>query len=227
VIIWYYLILQKKKKIYLEQQQVIDVNTIGKTVWDAAPVLVKYWQLKKESFKNKNILELGSGTGLVGICAAILGGNVIATDYEDSVLNLLKRNAENNSKTFEYTYIKTVEDLNQLFGKENCLYIEKLVWGSDIPDSIKNIKFDIILGSDLIYYPYLLKKLLPTIQNVTQKNTEIIFSYELHCERGADTFFNNVKDIGYDIQEHVPFEQLHPNFRAPDIKVIYLRQSLK
>ena len=43
------------------------------TVWDGAIVMVYYWNKNKhipeELFKNKRVLELGSGTGMVGIAA--------------------------------------------------------------------------------------------------------------------------------------------------------------
>jgi predicted nicotinamide N-methyase len=43
------------------------------TVWDGALTLISYWDKNKEMAKKflfgKRVLELGSGTGAVGICA--------------------------------------------------------------------------------------------------------------------------------------------------------------
>ena len=49
----------------------------GATVWDAALVLCYF--LQKEARKNqflcdKQVIELGSGTGIVGIVSSVLGG---------------------------------------------------------------------------------------------------------------------------------------------------------
>jgi len=44
------------------------------TVWDGAIVLCYYWnkhpQIPLELFKGKRVLELGSGTGMVGVAAS-------------------------------------------------------------------------------------------------------------------------------------------------------------
>lgn len=71
----------RKKMLTLYQQQVGDVSCV---VWDAALVLAKYLDnlCRNEHFgdnwlKGKNILELGSGTGCVGMTAACLGYEII------------------------------------------------------------------------------------------------------------------------------------------------------
>lgn len=50
---------------------------VGCVVWDAAIVLAKYleklFEKNVETFKNLNVIELGSGVGCVGLTAACLG----------------------------------------------------------------------------------------------------------------------------------------------------------
>ena len=46
-----------------------------------------------EWLRGRNCLELGAGTGIVGICAALLGANVTLTDTA-SCLPLLRQNVE-------------------------------------------------------------------------------------------------------------------------------------
>ncbi|KAF9175876.1 Methyltransferase-like protein 21D [Mortierella sp. AD010] len=86
---------------------------VGSTIWDAAIVLAKYLErsdliqlTKSKSSASStpiNILELGSGTGIVGLAAARIlstkgyhGSKVVLTD-KDNVLPLLQRNVENNA----------------------------------------------------------------------------------------------------------------------------------
>ncbi|KAF9346285.1 Methyltransferase-like protein 21D [Mortierella sp. AD094] len=86
---------------------------VGSTIWDAAIVLAKYLEcsdlLKLTKSKSSasstpiNILELGSGTGIVGLVAARIlstkgyqGSKVVLTD-KDNVVPLLQRNVENNA----------------------------------------------------------------------------------------------------------------------------------
>ncbi|XP_075927830.1 protein N-lysine methyltransferase METTL21A isoform X5 [Petromyzon marinus] len=46
---------------------------VAAVVWDAAVVLATYLELGAVEVKGKRVLELGAGTGLVGIVAALLG----------------------------------------------------------------------------------------------------------------------------------------------------------
>lgn len=52
-----------------------SLGDVGCVVWDAALVLCSYIDLKKHEmcWEGKYILELGSGTGAVGLTAACLG----------------------------------------------------------------------------------------------------------------------------------------------------------
>ncbi|CAO3574807.1 unnamed protein product [Mortierella alpina] len=81
---------------------------VGSTIWDAAIVLAKYLErfdlltsAAAQSPRTLNILELGAGTGIVGLAAArILSSksakaNIVLTDKE-SCMPLLRRNIEKN-----------------------------------------------------------------------------------------------------------------------------------
>ena len=55
-------------------------------------MLVSYIDEKKSVVMDKNIVEMGSGTGYVGIAAALYGAkHVLVTDV-DTILPLLQRN---------------------------------------------------------------------------------------------------------------------------------------
>eukprot|EP00976_Prorocentrum_cordatum_P111821 1195430-Prorocentrum_minimum.AAC.10 len=68
--------------------QVIEVDEhnsledeVGATVWDCALVLAHYLEHSRaQDLQGKRAIELGSGTGLVGLAAAILGSVVTLTD---------------------------------------------------------------------------------------------------------------------------------------------------
>jgi len=52
---------------------------LGATVWDAALVLIKYFENLEEFpmtfWQGKQVLELGAGTGIISIALALLGCN--------------------------------------------------------------------------------------------------------------------------------------------------------
>ncbi|KAG8126701.1 hypothetical protein E2320_021975 [Naja naja] len=117
----------------------------GSVVWDAALVLARFLEKSAAQteqsggspvglLRHKAALELGAGTGLVGLVAASLGANVIVTDLEE-VQDLLKMNIENNqhlvsgsiqAKSLE-PLIKTLRDLAGLDTFILCCYEERTV----------------------------------------------------------------------------------------------------
>merc|ERR1712133_136367 len=65
------------------------IGDVGHVVWDAALVLSKFMDtvyLKETySMNGKVVVELGAGTGIVSLLAAMLGATVYATDLEELV----------------------------------------------------------------------------------------------------------------------------------------------
>ncbi|XP_009294376.1 protein N-lysine methyltransferase METTL21A isoform X2 [Danio rerio] len=68
---------------------------VAAVVWDAAVVLCMFLEMGKVDLKGKRVIELGAGTGLVGIVAALLGANVTITDREPA-LEFLTANVHEN-----------------------------------------------------------------------------------------------------------------------------------
>ncbi|XP_026554564.1 protein-lysine methyltransferase METTL21D isoform X2 [Pseudonaja textilis] len=121
----------------------------GSVVWDAALVLARFLEKKAAQteqsggspvglLRHKAALELGAGTGLVGLVAASLGANVTVTDLEE-VQDLLKMNIENNQHLVS-----------------GSIQAKVLKWGEDVTDFLPAPDF--ILMADCIYYEELLQK---------------------------------------------------------------------
>ncbi|XP_070589050.1 protein N-lysine methyltransferase METTL21D isoform X2 [Erythrolamprus reginae] len=127
----------------------------GSVVWDAALVLARFLEKSttrtgqgegtEESggspvglLRHKAALELGAGTGLVGLVAASLGANVTVTDLEE-VQDLLKVNIENNQHLVS-----------------GSIQAKVLKWGEDVRGFLPAPDF--ILMADCIYYEELLQR---------------------------------------------------------------------
>nr|KAF6503397.1 valosin containing protein lysine methyltransferase [Molossus molossus] len=93
-------ILEKRDGTVLRLQQ-YGSGGVGCVVWDAAIVLCKYLETPgfsgdgAHTLIRQSVLELGSGTGAVGLMAATLGANVVVTDLEE-LQDLLKININMN-----------------------------------------------------------------------------------------------------------------------------------
>ncbi|KAG0141186.1 hypothetical protein CROQUDRAFT_136290 [Cronartium quercuum f. sp. fusiforme G11] len=108
------------------------------------------------------VLELGSGTGLVGITAAVVLARLLQfipidsvfdielllTDYHSKVLGNLRHNLELNAKNY------SLPDYCQ---STLSVRVEELDWrmleGSSLARTGYQNSFDVILGSDLVYEP--------------------------------------------------------------------------
>ncbi|KAM7375821.1 hypothetical protein PAMP_005588 [Pampus punctatissimus] len=79
------------------------MGDVGCVVWDAAIVLAKYLETNRfydppagiNVWAGSSVVELGAGTGAVGVMAATLGAHVTVTDLQD-LQNLLTVNIKEN-----------------------------------------------------------------------------------------------------------------------------------
>jgi predicted nicotinamide N-methyase len=75
------------------------------------------------------ILELGCGLGLPALAAGLRGADVLATDWADDAIELLRRNAERNG-----VFVR----------------LARIRW-SDPAQLLRAAPWDVVLGADLLY----------------------------------------------------------------------------
>lgn len=112
-----------------------DPMTTGSTVWDSAPLLLAHLQAHRGELAGRRVVELGAGTGLVGLGAHRLGAvSVMLTDLP-SMEPLLRRNVERN-------------------GGGRGVMVQPLVWQqAEEEDWIHSgHTYDFVLMSDLLYH---------------------------------------------------------------------------
>ncbi|OZJ06937.1 hypothetical protein BZG36_00114 [Bifiguratus adelaidae] len=150
---------------------------VGSTVWDAGLVLAKYIErlfgagpvpldttfastAKTREFRlpeGASVLELGSGTGLVGLVYARLSAGtttrVRLTDKQLSMPLLQQNISANNVSNAECSML-------------------------DWEDTPNGQTYDIILLSDCLWHPPLYDSLIATLQTIAGSNTVILLAYE-------------------------------------------------
>ncbi|KAH9894211.1 putative methyltransferase-domain-containing protein [Cubamyces lactineus] len=142
----------------------------GGIAWPAGEVLASYIS-RRGSLDGKTVLELGSGTGLVGLVAGKLGARVWITD-QAPLLGIMKQNVSLN-------------------GLESCVSVMELNWGAPIPANLP--RPDLILAADCVYFEPAFPLLVKTLADlVKDSSTEVLFCYKKR--RKADKrFFNLLK----------------------------------
>ncbi|XP_048394351.2 EEF1A lysine methyltransferase 3-like [Stegostoma tigrinum] len=138
-------------------------------VWEAGIALCQYFQKEKISFTGKKVIELGSGTGIVGILATLLGGDVTVTDKP----NILKQ-IENNVS------------INVPAACQHRVKVRALTWGED------QIKFptvyDFVLGSDIVYSSVSYPALIETLRYLARQGATIYLATEIRRSNDSALF---------------------------------------
>ncbi|KAH7520040.1 hypothetical protein FEM48_Zijuj08G0101500 [Ziziphus jujuba var. spinosa] len=130
-----------------------------------------------------NILELGSGTGLVGIVAALtLGAKVTVTDLPHVIPNL-QFNADANASV--------------LTTNGGVVHASPLRWGEADDVELVGREFDLIIASDVVYHDHLYVPLLQTLQDLIlggEGNVEFVMAHLRRWKRES-AFFKKAKKV--------------------------------
>ncbi|XP_033629995.1 methyltransferase-like protein 23 [Asterias rubens] len=133
--------------------EVVD-PAYGMYVWPSAPVLAQYIWKKRKWIFGKRVLELGAGTALPGILAAICGAVVTLSDH-----SRYPRCLENCLKSCQANDLRDSVD------------IVGLSWGEFPPGIFQLPTFDVILASDCFYDTKDFENVLATIVFFLEKGT--------------------------------------------------------
>ncbi|GMI33544.1 hypothetical protein TrCOL_g5540 [Triparma columacea] len=109
------------------------------------------------SIEGKSIIELGTGTGVLGLLLAMAGANVLLTD-QDHVINgpILAQNVKANR-----------EDIETNGGS---VKMRTLNWEKSLDFSQGEESFDLLVATDCYFFEYLGVKLVETIVKVKEVN---------------------------------------------------------
>ncbi|NXU22603.1 MT21A methyltransferase, partial [Thalassarche chlororhynchos] len=155
-------------------------------VWDAAVVLCAYLEMGGIDVRDRSVIELGAGTGLLGIVATLLamvplqftlwwdpakadacycGARVTITDRA-AALEFLESNVQANLPS-------------ELRPRA---VVKELTWGKDLGNFPPGA-FDFILGADIVYLEETFAELLQTLEHLCSEQTVILLSCRIRYER--------------------------------------------
>ncbi|CAM5147888.1 unnamed protein product [Eretmochelys imbricata] len=163
---------------------------VAAVVWDAAVVLCTYLEMGSIDLQGRSVIELGAGTGLLGIVATLLGAHVTITDREDA-LEFLESNVQANLPP----------DL------QPRAVVKELTWGRNLGNFAPG-KFDFILGADIIYLEDTFADLLQTLEHLCSEHTVILLSCRIRYQRDQNFLEMlegrfSVREIHYDPSKDV------------------------
>ncbi|XP_077180216.1 protein N-lysine methyltransferase METTL21D [Paroedura picta] len=191
----------------------------GGVVWDAALVLAAFLERSaahlpappgrrlRLPLRRQAALELGAGTGLVGLRAAALGANVTVTDLEE-VQDLLKKNIESNQHLIS-----------------GSIQAKVLKWGEDVTDFLPAP--DYILMADCIYYEESLEPLIKTLKDLSGPETQILCCYEertMGKNPEVERRFFELLQKDFEL-EKVPLDKHDEEYRSEDIHIFIIQKK--
>ncbi|KAF9179483.1 hypothetical protein BGZ51_006902 [Haplosporangium sp. Z 767] len=219
---------------------------VGSTIWDTAIVLAKYFE-RSNTLASRlpsgtaehilHILELGSGTGIVGLAVARMlsakgvKAKVFLTDKENC-MPLLQRNIGKNPS-------KGVDVIAQMLDWETFSGAKAKSDGASGTDSdiaaaqdtassegvsnksnrqLGSIGWDIVILSDCIWVPALYPPLIGTLNNLVKSNdngTQLVLAYEKRNFAEEMEFFAMLGKT-FRFRDVKPEEQ-DPNYQSEDI----------
>lgn len=161
----------------------------GLNVWDGAMLLTRYIEKVPNIVKNKKVIELGSGCGVVGIAAAICGcKQVVMTDLSYA-LPLMRTNVDRNKSAWKDNVIVSCKEcdwfnppnVDELLLDQNCEIIK-----SNYPD--------VILVADCVWISSLIAPLLHTLKQYTSESTEVFITYQQRGREAHEMFMEGVHE---------------------------------
>ncbi|KAM6268392.1 protein N-lysine methyltransferase METTL21A [Porphyrio hochstetteri] len=138
---------------------------VAAVVWDAAVVLCAYLEIGGIDLRDRSVIELGAGTGLLGIVATLLGARATITDRA-AALEFLESNVQANLPS-------------ELRPRA---VVNELTWGKDLGNFPPGA-FDFVLGADIVYLEETFAELLQTLEHLCSEQTVILLSCRIRYER--------------------------------------------
>ena len=182
-----------------------DGSCTASTVWDAGIVLAamvyEQWMLSDGARRTaeedatdrskRRCLDLGSGTGIVGLAAAACGGfsQVVLTDMP-SVVPLLEHNVERNRSALVHDGRCGLETVS-------------LRW--DDAAELRSVAalgpYELIVGGDLLYRPQVVEPLLAALRALVGRRTTVLLAASLqHSPETIDLFVDAAATAGFAVE---------------------------
>eukprot|EP00871_Galdieria_phlegrea_P003183 jgi/Galph1/3866/GphlegSOOS_G2523.1 len=177
-----------------------DPGDTGCTVWDSSLVLAQLLLNKPFWMKDKNVVELGSGVGFLGLVVSSLGAKSVTLTDLPSTLEILNRNVEKHRH-----------------GLGNIVSLP-LIWGDDqLMQHERLAKDKWIICSDLVYRLEMVGPLVKTLYQLSNLETQILFAQDNHRPE-VMTLFERVMKPHFHYTP-IPQSWLHPEIQSAAITV--------
>lgn len=203
---------------------------IGGSIWTSGELLAAHLQLHREHYRSifdgAHVVEVGSGTGYVGlmVAACFKPAHVYLTDLSTH-LRGLHRNVERNAPVVRTGVQVHVSELRWGSLEQEIALLESIA-GTSCGKSV-NIdaapQVNVILGTDVAYLQELYDPLLHTMNHLATSRTLILLG--LNRTDTRHTFFQQLEQIGFEYYR-IPDCKLPPTYWSCDFGLFEIRRNV-
>nr|XP_019942658.1 PREDICTED: protein-lysine methyltransferase METTL21B [Paralichthys olivaceus] len=168
----------------LKIKQVFGGNLgVAAPVWKSALHLCRYMEEQRVELRGQRVIELGAGTGVVGILAARLGATMTLTDLPLAVTQLQANVSLNMPSSGWPSSPPTVLPLS---------------WGEDHMNFPSD--WDLVLCSDIIYLPETYPLLLETLTYLCKNGAVVYSSSKMRKEHKTEFFYEQCLPSRFNVE---------------------------
>jgi predicted nicotinamide N-methyase len=187
----------------------------GFRVWESAPHLIHFLEEHRPLVQARTVIELGAGTGAVGLSAAALGAKLVVLSDSDSTVTL-----QGVDGLEEHSRLAMLRDNAQLNGTRAATHLEALA-------TLCPGGFETIIASDVLYSPRHYDELATTIDALAARaaDTRVILSYPVrHGEE--HTFAHRLPAFEVVTRETVGDENSPVEDSSSPLRILELRSAV-
>ncbi|NWV18637.1 MT21A methyltransferase, partial [Origma solitaria] len=191
---------------------------VAAVVWDAAVVLCAYLEIEGIDLRDRSVIELGAGTGLLGIVVTLLGKGFFVVSFK-AIYNCSAR-VTITDRAAALEFLESNVQANLPPELRPRAVVKELTWGKDL-DNFPPGAFDFVLGADIVYLEETFPELLQTLEHLCSDQTVILLSCRIRYDRDLkflkmlrDHF--SVYEVHYDSSKDVHIYKAQRGSRKDD-----------
>ena len=176
-----------------------NADLTGFRLWESAPRLIRYLDQNRRLVQCRTVLELGAGTGAVGLAAATMGAKRVVLSDADSTATL-----DGADGWEERSRLASLADNVALNRIESVVSVAALRWGEEAHISALSSRwaagFDTIVASDCLYSPRMYDALFTTIATLAAaEDAAIVLAYPMRHGDEAAFIERLRRDAGFEL----------------------------